>query len=121
MGELKDYIERTLRCFEDMCGDFVQISGLKYEFDSRKEGGERLVKLMQLDGKEVEDNEKFSVAMSDFMWANSKFVKNELYNMVTVNDNVPMLMGLYDAVEKAGDRCVANEKDGRIKNLAESQ
>lgn len=118
-AELKEYIEHSLRCWEKVCGDFVQISGLRYEFNPDNKVGERLVKLKHLNDTEVTDDEKLTVGMSNYMWANSKLVNNKLFNMVTVNDKVPLLMGLYDYVEDAGDKCVTQELDGRIKNLSE--
>jgi 2',3'-cyclic-nucleotide 2'-phosphodiesterase (5'-nucleotidase family) len=119
-AELKEFIEHSLHCYEKVCGDFVQISGLKYEFDPRKPEGKRLVRLLNEDGSEVEDDKKFTVAVSDYMQHNSNLLDNKLYKMVTLNDKVPVLMALFQAAEKAGDECVKQEVEGRITNLAEA-
>lgn len=120
--ELKEYIEHSLRCFDPAapCGDFVQISGLRYEFNPTNKVGQRLVKLTAADGTEVVDAQEFTVGMSDFMYFNSHFVDNKLYDMVTVNDKVPVMLALYKAFEDAGDSCVDVKVDGRIKNVADA-
>jgi len=118
--EFKDYLETSLKCINTFCGNFVQVSGIKYEFDSSKPEGKRLVKLMTLDGKEVADDKEFTCAITDYMLANSKLAKNKLYKMTTLNDAVPLVQAFMEAIQKGGDKCVDVKLDGRIKDLAKS-
>jgi len=118
--EIKTYINRQLECFEDPCGNFIQISGMKYEFDSSEPADKRLVKLMLDDDTEVDDDSTFTVAMTDFMLANSPMKMNKLYDMVTLNDAVPIVLALVEAVKAsdAAGECIDVKTNGRIKNLA---
>lgn len=118
--ELKAYINDMLMCWHKQCGNFIQISGLKYEFDSKAPKESRFVKLMELDGTEVDDEKKFTVAISDYMLSNSRMKNNQLYNMVTLNDAVPIVLALVDAVKKADaeGKCIATHTDGRIKDIS---
>lgn len=115
--ELKAYISMNLDCWEDSCGNFVQVSGLRYEFDPTLPKGKRLTKLMGEDGEEIDGGKKLTVAITDYMLANSPMKKNKLFHMVTMNDAVPLVQALFEATKKAGDTCVTTETDGRIKNL----
>jgi len=119
--ELKNYINLQLECWDSQCGNFVQISGLKYEFDSTADPKKRLVKLMTPDDEEVDDEATFSVAISDYMLANSPMKNNALYDMTTKNDAVPIVMALVEAVKKADAKgeCINVETDGRIQNIGE--
>merc|ERR1712129_504027 len=112
--EIKTYINRQLECFEDPCGNFIQISGMKYEFDSSEPADKRLGKLM------LDDDSTFTVAMTDFMLANSPMKMNKLYDMVTLNDAVPIVLALVEAVKAsdAAGECIDVKTNGRIKNLA---
>lgn len=118
--ELKNYINLMLRCYESQCGNFVQVSGLKYQFDSTAPKNKRLVKLMTEDGQEVDDDRKFTVAITDYMLSNSPLKHNKLYNMVTLNDAVPIVLALVDAVKKADKegKCVTMKTDGRIVDVS---
>merc|ERR1712232_837911 len=102
-------INANLDCWEKVCGNFVQVSGLRYEFDPSLPSGHRLVKLMTEDGTEIDEGKTFTVAITDYMLANSKLQKNKLYNMVTLNDAVPLVQALFDAVKKAGEGCITTE------------
>eukprot|EP00930_Biecheleria_cincta_P006206 TRINITY_DN10718_c0_g1_i1.p1 TRINITY_DN10718_c0_g1~~TRINITY_DN10718_c0_g1_i1.p1 ORF type:complete len:727 (-),score=123.09 TRINITY_DN10718_c0_g1_i1:62-1918(-) len=119
--ELKEYIEYTLRCYETTCGDFLQISGLNYTFAPTKPKGQRLVALQHPDGKQVGDDEEFTVAITDYMLSNAPGLKdNKFYDMTTLNDAVPLVQALFqatlDAKQKPGS-CVAQSVDGRIKKM----
>jgi len=116
--ELKDYVNSCLDCIEDPCGDFLQISGLKYEFDSSKPKGHRFIKLMTEDGKDIDDKRDFTVALTLFQLNSSPLKKNRLYNMVTPNDAQPLLPALASVLKKGADACVSPEFDGRVKDLA---
>jgi 5'-nucleotidase len=113
-ADLRKYFEHTLRCYSDVCGDFLQVSGLKYKFDPKAPVGKRLKSLMHPDGTEVKDDDKFTVALSDYMLANSNMKHNKLYDMVTTNDAVPIVQALNEAVIKAGKECISPKVEGRI-------
>jgi len=119
--ELKDYINTNLNCVEDSCGDLVVVSGLKYDFDSRKPKGERLLKLMLPDGTEVSDDAKFTVSITDYMLNNSPLKNNKLYKMTTLNDAVPMVQAFESEIVNAGKECKHVVLDGRITNVADGK
>jgi 5'-nucleotidase len=117
--ELKAYIESTLNCWESFCGAFVQISGLNYTFNSDAKAGSRLKSLVHPDGKPVGDKETFTVAMSDYMMANSPLNHNKLFEMTIINDAVPIVIGLFEAAKEVGNgNCLSPKVEGRIVNTA---
>jgi len=115
-SDLRKYIEKQLDCYSDRCGNFVNVAGLNYTYRPSAPKGSRLVKLTYPNGTAVGDCDKMSVAMSDFMLANSNMRQNKLYNMVTLNDAVPIVQSLFTATEAAGDACIGPQVDGRMKN-----
>lgn len=118
--QLKDYINDNLRCIQDMCGNFVHVSGLKYEFDSSAPKDKRLVKLMMPDGSEVPDDEELTVAIDVYSFAMSALKKNKLYHMVTTNDALPLVDAVIDYIQAADakGKCYEGKKDGRIVDVA---
>lgn len=116
-AELATYIEKQLECYEDVCGNFVAISGLIYTFDSTANKGNRLKKLAHLDGKSVHPKENFRVAITDYQLANSELKNNIFFDMTTLNDALPILLALFDVIKKAGMSCISPQVDGRITNL----
>jgi len=114
--ELKDYLNEQLNCIETRCGDFIQISGMKYEFDSSAPVGKRLVRLMTLDGNDVEDDKRYTISATKYMLSTSRLNKNELYNMVTKNDAIPLIDALTTAIQAAQTegKCCDAKIDGRI-------
>jgi len=113
-SEIRAYIEKMLDCYTDLCGGFVNIAGLKYTFSPGKTPGQRLLKLTYPNSTDVGDADVLTVAMSDYMLANSNMKNNKLYRMVTLNDAVPIVESLFAAALAAGDKCVAPKVDGRI-------
>jgi 2',3'-cyclic-nucleotide 2'-phosphodiesterase (5'-nucleotidase family) len=116
--ELFDYINMNLDGWDTASGAFVQVSGLKYEFDHSKPAGQRLQKLTTEDGTEVDPAQEFTVAITDYMLSNSPLRHNKLYQMTTLNDAVPLVQSFVEAVTNAGDACYTAKLDGRIKDLA---
>jgi len=116
--EFKDYLEICLKCINTFCGNFVQMSGMKYEFDPTKPEGERVVKLTTLDGDEVADDKEFTCAITDYMLANSPMAKNKLYKMTTLNDAVPLVQSFMETIQDGGDECVDVKIDGRITDIS---
>merc|ERR1712150_153228 len=49
--DIKKYINDMLECWHKQCGNFIQISGLKYQFDSTADKKSRFVKLADKEGK----------------------------------------------------------------------
>jgi len=118
--QIKAFLEQELRCYESFCGNFVQVSGLKYPFDSSAPVGQRLKDVTHSDGTPLKDEEELTVALSDFMMVNSALRNNKLYNMVTMNDAVPIVMSLFRATQEAHAKgaCIDPEVEGRITNLS---
>jgi len=116
-AELRKYIDDMLACYDTICGNFVQVSGMRYSFDPAAPAGERVKTFTFSNGTAIEDGQTLTVAITDYMLANSELKHNKLYNMVTLNDAVPLVQALFPAVKAAGDACVAPETDGRIKKV----
>uniref|UniRef100_A0A7S2DT10 5'-Nucleotidase C-terminal domain-containing protein n=1 Tax=Alexandrium andersonii TaxID=327968 RepID=A0A7S2DT10_9DINO len=112
--EIRQYINSQLDCYEDVCGNFVQVAGLKYSFNPIAPKGQRLVALTHTDGTIVTDDEKFTLGITDYMLSTSPLKHNKLFEMTTLNDAVPIVLALFAAVQKRGDSCIAPETDGRI-------
>ena len=53
------------------------------------------------------------------MLANSRLRHNRLHDMTTLNDAVPIVLALMEAVKKADkeNKCVKEETDGRIEDV----
>lgn len=117
--QLREEIESGLECYDSQCGEFVSVSGLKLKINTNKPRGHRLVSLLKADGSVLGDDDRLSLAISDYMLSKSKFKSNKLYNMVTKNDAVPLLQALFQAIEKAGDSCISPQTDGRIELLGD--
>lgn len=66
---LWDMLENGLaHCTDEFpTGQFLQISGLEYTFDSSKEAGKRLVKVTLSDGKTLDLKGQYRVAVNDYM------------------------------------------------------
>eukprot|EP00415_Alexandrium_ostenfeldii_P003768 UN3768 len=112
--ELRMYINDALDCYEDLCGNFVTVSGLKYTFSPTAEKGSRLKSSMHTDGTEIKDAERLTVGIADYMLSNSPLKHNDLLGMTTKNDAVPLVLALFDEVHIAGDSCIHPAVDGRI-------
>ncbi|CAE8613777.1 unnamed protein product [Polarella glacialis] len=89
--EIQDYIEQELECYQHVCGNFPAIAGLNYSFDPSASPGHRLKGLLHPDGAPVSDTHNFTVALTDYQLATSRLKHNALYNMVTLNDAVPLV------------------------------
>jgi len=116
-AEVKKYIDDMLACYNQICGNFVQVSGMRYSYDPAAPAGERVKTFTFSNGTAIEDDQTLTVAITDYMLANSDLKNNKLYNMVTMNDAVPLVQALFPAVQKAGADCIAPKIDGRIKQV----
>lgn len=117
-GELRKYIDVNLNCWEDTCGNFVQVSGLNYTFNPKLAKGKRLIDLKYTNGTDVQDSDVMTTCITDYMLAGSALQHNKLFGMTTLNDAVPVVTALFDYIKHAqadGGKCIAPKKDGRIK------
>ena len=113
-AEIRKYIDDSLSCYDKMCGNFVNCAGVRYTFDPTAQSGQRVRTLTFDDGQPVGDDSRLTVALTDYMLSNSDLAKNRLYNMVTVNDAIPLVQALFAAVADAGSSCISPKLDGRI-------
>jgi len=116
--ELKNMINGRLDCYHSFCGHLVQVSGLRYEYNPELPEGKRLVRLTTPDGKDIDEGKNFTVAINDFMLGTSPLKHNRLYNMVTLNDAMPVIQAVFDVIEEAGDKCIEPKLDSRIKVIS---
>ena len=116
---MRQYLENGLSCYETICGDFPQVSGIWYSFEPARAAGSRLVNLTLPDGTPVESGQVLTVALSDYDYGHAAaFAGSPLYNMEAVTDALPFLeYTLYPAVERAAAACISPVADGRITKI----
>lgn len=107
---LEAHIRTSLACYDTLCGDFLQVSGIAYSFDRSTQ---QLLSLTYQNGSAI-GSETFTVVMSDFMLLNSVFKDEPLYGLTSLTDAVPLLQTLERAVEAMQPACIAPVVDGRI-------
>lgn len=63
-------IERGIRLYPDggSNGGFLQVSGIKYEFDASKPAGKRLVSITTSDGRALDKDKYYKVATNDYLY-----------------------------------------------------
>jgi len=114
--ELKAFLSDQVNCLD--CGDLNQVSGLRYEFDSTKPKGHKLLKVTTADGKAIDEKKEYTLATSSYELGRCRLKNNRLYQMSTKNDALPLIPVLAEAVKKAGDACVDAQTEGRIKDVS---
>ncbi|MDO5602768.1 MAG: 5'-nucleotidase, partial [Oscillospiraceae bacterium] len=118
-------------------GRFLQISGLKYVFDSGKPAGSRLVSVTTPEGKALDLNASYQVAVTDYMAGSKTYVEGNgdgytmlnFYDDATPKGNVKLIKetGLHyrDAMaqyfENHRDTAVDGKLEGRIRDLAQEK
>lgn len=113
--QLRDFLETTLECYESICGDFVAVSGFKYSCTPGDPAGSRLRDVALANDAPLRDDQEYTLALPDYVLSTARGLKdNRLYNMVTLNDAVPMVDALAEYLEKHQPNCIAPERDGRI-------
>jgi len=112
--QIRDYVESSLECYSDACGAFLAVSGVNYTFNPRAKVGSRLKTLVLPSGREVQEGQTFTLGLTNYMHATSPLKDSKLFDMVSLNDAVPVVTALYEAVEVAGDSCIHPQIDGRI-------
>ena len=113
-GHLKQYIDEQLSCFEAVCGRFMNVAGLRYDFDPAAPAGQRLSHFRLANGTTVKDETRLTVAMIDYFFAKSDWRNNDLFDMVTVNDAVPLILALDAYVQKAESSCIKPKLEKRM-------
>ena len=136
---LWDMLENGLStCTEEFPGGrFLQISGLNYIFDSSKPAGNRLVSVTLPDGKALDRNESYQVAVTDYMAGARSYAEGngDGYTMLNFyDDSVPKgsvtliketgllyrdALALY--FERHRDTAVDVQLEGRITDLAQGK
>lgn len=134
-----DMLENGLStCTEEFPGGrFLQISGLNYIFDSSKPAGNRLVSVTLPDGKALDRNESYQVAVTDYMAGARSYAEGngDGYTMLNFyDDSVPKgsvtliketgllyrdALALY--FERHRDTAVDVQLEGRITDLAQGK
>lgn len=120
-SEIRQYLNKQLNCWKQVCGNFCQVSGLKYTFNPDADAASRLKSLHYANDTEVKDTDVMTVALSDYMLANSDMKHNKLFEMTTTNDAVPIVTALFEYTKKTyadGGKCLNPKKDGRIKKVS---
>jgi 2',3'-cyclic-nucleotide 2'-phosphodiesterase (5'-nucleotidase family) len=110
-------IERGLRSYPNGAsnGGFLQVSGIKYEFDGSKPAGKRLVNIFK-DGKPLDKNKIYKVATNDYLY-NGGDNYEELKNAKLISKG-ELLMDVLAKYIK-GNGVVAPKVEGRIKVVNE--
>ena len=95
-------LQDSISCYHQFCGAFPQISGLRYRFKktvsyddghSEYDIHSELLSVTYENGTEL-GSEPITVVTSDFVVLNSKLNGEPLYNMVRMNDALPLLHAL---------------------------
>ncbi|ODM06979.1 extracellular solute-binding protein [Eisenbergiella tayi] len=136
---LWDMLENGLStCTEEFPGGrFLQVSGLNYIFDSSKPAGNRLVSVTLPDGKALDRNASYQVAVTDYMAGARSYAEGngDGYTMLNLyDDSVPKgsvtliketgllyrdALALY--FERHRDTAVDVQLEGRITDLAQEK
>ena len=95
--ELRDYISVVLQCYEDICGGFLQVSGLRYMFDSKAPASRCFQSLSYPKGKSISSKDKLMATMTYYQLAIFLLKHDKPYSMVTLSDVVPLASVVFDA------------------------
>lgn len=133
---LWDMLENGLSTWTDEfpSGRFLQVSGIRYTFDSSKPIGSRLVSVTMPDGTALDVSASFQVAVTDYMAGAKTYVEGngDGYTMLNYYDdtipkgNVTLIKetgllyrdALAQYFEQHRDSVVDVKLEGRITNLA---
>lgn len=118
-------------------GRFLQVSGLRYTFDSSKPAGDRLCEVTLPDGTAIDKKEKYQIALNNYMtgtvgysegngdgytmlnWYDSTLPKGSVLLVEETNLTYRDALELY--FDKHEDKAAGVELDGRIADLALEQ
>lgn len=136
---LKEMLENglsALKSSEDIPGGrFLQVSGIRFEYDGSRPEGERLLSVAEADGTEIKDTSEYTVAITDYMAGSKGYLEgngdgNTMLNLYSDADpkakDVELIeenMGTFrDALreyfEQSGDDGVSAEVEGRITDVS---
>lgn len=136
---LKEMLENGLSALkksEDVPGGrFLQVSGIRYEFDGTKPVGERLLSVTKADGTKIEDTSEYTVAITDYMAGSKGYLEgngdgNTMLNLYSdadpkaqdvelVKENLGTFRdALREYFKQSGDDGISAELEGRITNVS---
>eukprot|EP00658_Telonema_sp_P-2_P022895 TRINITY_DN1916_c0_g1_i2.p1 TRINITY_DN1916_c0_g1~~TRINITY_DN1916_c0_g1_i2.p1 ORF type:complete len:468 (+),score=124.21 TRINITY_DN1916_c0_g1_i2:225-1628(+) len=107
---LQAHLTEALECYDTICGDFLQVSGIKYSFNSDTK---QLGYLSFQNDSEI-GNASFTMALPDFVLANSAWETEPLVGITSLTDALPMVKTLEEAVQAAQPSCISPIVDRRI-------
>jgi 2',3'-cyclic-nucleotide 2'-phosphodiesterase (5'-nucleotidase family) len=96
-------------------GTFLQVSGIKYQFDASKPAGKRLVSIT-MDGKPLDKNQYYKVATNDYLY-NGGDNYEEFFDAKLISRGQLLKDVLVDYLKNKKE--VAPELEGRIKVVNE--
>ncbi|HEX2925015.1 MAG TPA: 5'-nucleotidase C-terminal domain-containing protein [Ruminiclostridium sp.] len=109
-------IERGLRPYPNGAnGTFLQVSGIKYQFDASKPAGKRLVSVT-MDGKPLDKNQYYKVATNDYLY-NGGDNYEEFFDSKLINKGQLLKDVLADYLKNKKE--VSPKVEGRIKVVNE--
>jgi len=112
--QLLRYVSKTLLCYSDMCGSFLQISGFKMVLRRVGEGAE-LVGLSLPDGTAITGaTPAMKVATNNYVYSGEMAKECPLNGMARKNDGLPLVAVMQRAVEAAPNRTISPAVEGRI-------
>lgn len=136
---LWDMLENGLaNCTDEFpSGRFLQVSGLRYTFDSRHPAGSRLVSAPLPDGTDLDRTASYQVAVTDYMAGSKTYAEGNgdgytmlnCYDDATPKGDVTLVKeteltyrdALAQHFEQYRDSAVDVEQEGRIVDLAQEQ
>ena len=134
-----DMLENSLStCTEAFPGGrFLQVSGIRYTFDSSKEPGARLKSVTLADGTTLDRQQKYQVAVNDYMAGEQGYAENngDGYTMLNIysgntpkgsvslvkETNLTYRDALAQYFENHRDAPVSAELEGRITDTGKSE
>lgn len=96
--------------------EFVQVSGLRYRFDSSKPAGQRLVSI-EVNGNRLEDDRTYRIVTNNYVFSNLEAHFGILANQVHP-ENLPLLDREVFIERIRKDKVIASYVDGRIRDIA---
>lgn len=118
-------------------GRFLQVSGIHYTFDSSKPVGSRLVSVTLPNGRDLDRNASYQVAVTDYMAGAKSYAEGNgdgytmlnFYDTATPKGNVKLIKetgllyqdALAQYFEQHRDAAVDEKLEGRIEDLAQDE
>lgn len=96
--------------------EFVQVSGLRYTFDSSKPAGQRLLRV-EVNGKTLEDERTYQVVTNNYVFSNLEAHFGLSANQFQA-EKLPLLDREVFIERIRRDKVISSEIDGRITDIA---